>query len=503
MAEVMGDEEKGNARSAAVSRAVSATAGAWIASAVASLVYVAVTSRLFTPSVIGSYSSAMLAEGVVYLALGSGLAVGIQRREELRAGDEAAYVARASLLGLLAAAVLLLIAEPWATLWGNPGAAAFVRGWALVAAVHPLSLVCLGILRRRDEHGKAASALLVAGVGSSALGLIPFVMTHNALWLVASNVLVPVILIVCCAVGGVRVLVLPTLKGGISNGEYVRSSTRLNLTNYVAYNAMAWSVSRFVSSAGLGVYSRAWLMADIPAQGLTAAVTSTLFSGWSTDPDGGEERRFTDTLIVVPAITALLLAAISGMATPLVTVLLGSQWVEATVLLGVLPILLSTLAPQWILVSRLQAMGRFKALAASRVVALAVAAVFLVLVAATQSTVTAAVGAGLVYGAGHAVDLRTAAALGLVKTRSVGHAYLQAALACSGLWALGLLQATDAWRPADAVGYMLLSVLVCVGFAAGLLVLCRGAAGATLEARGVLPEWLPGLFRPSTTRAAR
>ena len=93
MAEVMGDDEKGNARSVAVSRAVSATAGAWIASAVASLVYVAVTSRLFTPSVIGSYSSAMLAEGVVYLALGSGLAVGIQRRAELRAGDEAAYVA--------------------------------------------------------------------------------------------------------------------------------------------------------------------------------------------------------------------------------------------------------------------------------------------------------------------------------------------------------------------------------------------------------------------------
>ena len=481
-------------RSVVLTAAVASGAGAWAASAIASLAYVSVTSRVFTPATIGSYSSAMLAEGLLYLVLGSGLSIGIQRRSGIPDDDEHAYYGRAIVVGLLAGVAMLLLAGPWASLWGNPNAEQFVRIWAMVALLHPLSLVLLGVLRKRDEHSRAAKAMLISGVGCSLLGVIPVLVTRDPLSLVASNILFPALLIGSCVAYGVRGR--PSLSSRIKESQFVRSSTRLNVTNYIAYNAIAWSVSRFISSAGLGVFSRAWLMADLPAQGLASAASSALFPSWGSDDSDSKRAALTDALVVVPAAVALILAVISALATPIVAIFLGAQWTEAIALLAILPIFLAALAPQWLLASRLQAMGKFRVLAVSRIVALVTAAVFVVLVATTGDIVIAAVGAGFVYLTAHIADLKSASALAALAPKPILRAYLQLLTACALLWATGIAQAADIWRPSGAAEMIALGGAAAIGLIAGLLITSRGRAGRVLESRGVIPQWVPQLFRP-------
>lgn len=469
--------------------AVSANMGAWVASAVASLAYLAVSSRIFKPETVGAYSAAMLAEGLVYLILGSGLSIGMHRKAELTQADEQAYLGRSIITGIVAALLMIALAGPWSALWDSPQTEPFTRWWAAVALFHPTSLVLMGILRRRDDHRGAAITVAVAGVGSSLLGVIPVIITRDPLTLVASNVLVPVIMIataVICGAGSV-----PKFPARLAGSGFVNRSTVLNVVNYISYNAMAWSVSRFISVSSLGIYSRAWLMADVPAQGLAGAAASALFPEWSNERRDARSRSLTNTLSIVPSLIALVLASISALSTLLVEVFLGARWTETIVLLGVLPICLTALAPQWLLSSNLQARGKFGTLGASRALGLATAAVFAVLTAVTSDVVTAAVGAGLVHIVAHAVDLRAAGTDGDLDRRAILVSYAQIPAACSVLWSLGLMQAAEIWRPEGVGGNLVVVGTLSAGLIWGLAVLARGQAGKRLKSQGITLFPLP------------
>jgi PST family polysaccharide transporter len=437
----------------------------------------------------------MLAEGLIYLLLGSGLSIAIVRKANLGDNDEQAYLGRSILVGFIAAGLMVALASPWAKLWDSPQSADFLRVWAVTALFHPTSLVLLGILRRRDQHRHAAAVVLIAGVGSSALGVIPVIITRDPLTLVASNILVPVIMIIAAITYGAGST--PKLFGKIEGSRFVNRSTALNATNYVAYNAMAWSVSRFISVAGLGIYSRAWLMADLPAQGLAGAASSTLFPGWSS---GDQDKTLTESLVFIPAAVALLLAMLSALATPLVAFFLGSQWTQAIVVVGVLPICLITLAPQWLLSARLQAGERFGLLAISRAAGLFSAAIFVVVVAASSSLVAAAIGAGLVHASAHAVDLRSASKNDYLKIGKVLRAYLQIPLACSLCWLLGLAQAADLWRPASIADFVTLALATFAGLIIGFKLLTRGEIGNTLRRQKINKDVVLSAIRGATGR---
>ncbi len=469
--------------------------GAWLAGAIASLAYVAITSRAFEPVTIGAYASGVLAELLVYLAVGSGLMVAVQRRADLDSTDEAQYLGRALIAGLAAAAIMLAGADLWGSLWGNPEAVRFTRALAAVALLHPLSLVCIGILRRHDRHRSAAQVLTAAGVGASLLGAIPVIALGTPLTLIASNFLTPLIMVIGCAAAGVSLR--PAFAKRLKDGRFATATVVLNLVNYVAYNALAWSVSRFISVSTLGLYSRAWLMADLPAQGMASSASQVLFPSFSRSSEEVNRETASDALTVLAAVAGVVLGTIGALASVIVIVVLGDSWLESISLLAVLAVSLCAMPPHWLLASQLQARSRFRSLTASRGVALTTAVVFVAVVAITREPLVAAAGAGAVHAAAHAADIRSATALGMIERSAVLRGYLQAALACTPLWAIAILQAASVWEPRSIAALAALSLSAVAAAGLALTIVLRADAGAVLAQRGALPGWLPGFVRPA------
>ncbi|MEI6446553.1 MAG: oligosaccharide flippase family protein [Actinomycetes bacterium] len=485
----------GDSRSGKPVRDTAGNMGAWLAGAIASLAYVAITSRAFEPVTVGAYASGVLAELLVYLAVGSGLTVAVQRRADLGATDEAQYLGRALIAGIVAALVMLAGADLWGSLWDNPEAARFTRALAAVALLHPLSLVCIGILRRHDRHRSAAQVLTVAGVGASLLGAVPVIAIGTPLTLIASNFLTPLIMVIGCAAVGVSLR--PAFARRLRDGRFATATVVLNLVNYVAYNALAWSVSRFISVSTLGLYSRAWLMADLPAQGMASSASQVLFPSFSRSSDEINRGTASDALTVLAAVAGVVLGAIGALSSLIVVVVLGKSWLDAIALLAVLAVSLSAMPTHWLLASQLQAHSRFRSLAVSRGVALATTTAFVALVVITRDPLVAAAGAGAVHAAAHAADMRSATALGMIDRKAVLRGYLQAALACAPLWAIAILQAAAILEPRSAAGLAGLTLGATAAGVVAVAVLLRADAGAVLDRREALPGWIPGFMRPT------
>lgn len=477
---------------------MAANLGAWGAGAVASLGYVAISSRVYLPATIGDYAVGLMAETVVYLAIGSGLAVAVQRLPELDRATGESYVGRALISGLLAAIVMVAGAGTWASLWGAPGAATFTIAFAAVALLHPLGQVVLGMLRSSGRHRTAARATAAAVIGAAIVGVVPVVITRSPIALVASNVLVQVFTLLAAMIAGIRLV--PAFSRSLAEGRFVFASVLLNVANYVTYNGLAWSVSRFIAVATLGLYTRAWLLADLPAQGMATAATQALFPTFAQRSRERTHDVATDSLASVTALTTVALGLIAALSSLLVTLILGDRWREAIPMLAVLACVLAAMPPQWILASQLQGQARFASLRSSRLAGLAVAAGFALLVAFTGEVLVAAVGAGVTHLAIHCVDLRTAASLDLLDARTVLAGYARSVLACIPLWLLAVVQAIGAWQPADLLGLAALAILALLAGAASLLLALRGRPGQVLARNGLLPARLSsGLDRRAST----
>ena len=484
-------EPRGTGRSAGH---VAANFGAWMAAALASLIYVAVCSRVFNPATIGGYAAGVMLETIAYLAVGSGLTVAVQLRAGLDQLEERQYMGRAILAGLITAALLLAVADFWAQLWDAPEAAQFTRIFAVVALVHAAAQVALGTLRGRGQHRDAAAATAFAGVGAAALGVVPVLITREPLTLVASNVFVPVLLLVAASRRGVSLV--PKASRSLAEGRFAMSTVLLNVVNFVAYNSAAWSVSRYISVATLGLYSRTWLLADLPAQGMASAATQALFPSFARMPKDSRSDLATDALACITAVSAVLLAGIAALASVLVPLLLGDAWRDAIPLLALLGIALAAMPPQWLLTSLLQGREEFRRLVPSRALAIAVAAVFAALVAATKDPLIAAAGAGAVQAAAYGAGLFAAAGLGLVQVSKALREHLATAFACAPLWFLAALQAAGIWQPRSVVGIAALMALAALAAAVAVAATLRGRTGHLLVAEDRLPKWVPGFARP-------
>lgn len=474
--------------------------GAWIATAIASLVYVAVSSRVFGPDVVGGYAAAVLAETLAWLAVGSGLAAGIQRIDRSDRAAEGAHLGRAILAGVVAAAVLLAAAGPWADLWGSPGAESLTRAFAVVALMHPLAQVLLGILRVRERQRTAASVTAIAGIAASAIGLVPVLLTREPVSLVVSNALaVALTAAFASAAGGWS---RPGFPRRLAEDRFASSSVLLNLANYVIYGSMAWSVSRFISVSTFGLYSRTWLLADLPAQGAASSTVQALFPAMARSGEEEGRESTTDAVVVTAAASGLLLGKIAALSSLIVPVLLGDAWLDAIPLLAVLGISLTAMPPQWVLAARLQARGRFAQLATSRAIGLLLAAASVVAVASSGEPLLAAGLAGLLQLALLSADLRSASRAGMIDGRTAAGSLLAIAAALVPLWAVAAVQAAGLVEPRGAGELAVLCLAVAVAALVSAAVILRGPIGGILAGRGILPDRLVGIAGRRAGRTA-
>lgn len=461
----------------------------WLVAATAQVLYAGITARLFPPSVFGAYSVAITGLIIVSLSIGSGLPAALMRAPSLSYSEEAAYVGRSLISGVLMALTLLAAGQLWADLWRNASAGPLTQILAIAALGTPLSTVLIGIQRRQGDHNHAAAVVLVASVLSTAVGIATALVFRTPESLLSSNIaLVWLIVAGCIVLGAGR---RPVFGRDLPESAFVRKSVALNLLNYIASNLMAWSASWFITPASLGLYSRALLLSQMPADRLTAGGTAVLFTEYRKIEEVSRRRSaVSDAVVLITATVAMALGLISVMVTLVIRVVLGGgKWNSAIPLLAVLSMSLFFAAPQGVLASALHERGHFRTIYAGQFAGTMAAGMFVVLIALTTDVYWAAWGSGAVYLASHAVNLRAASSRGLILGREVSRAYLLIALAVGPMWTVGLVQATNLWRPASLGAFAFNLLLALLGACFAALVMLRGPVGRVLVRREiVLPD---------------
>ena len=458
-----------------LAKALSGTAAAWGVSALATLIYVSITSRIYSPDIVASYTVGLAALTIGGILLGSGLTMNLQRAPLLEAREEARHVGLSIVAGIILAFLMVAFADIWAGLWGVPGSAAFTRFLGIVALVTPLSTLTAAQLRRSTRHGKASLVLAISSVISAGVGVAAAVHFKSPLALATPNILLPWLLVFGAAIAGANLR--PAFGFKIPERNYVAGAVTYNLMNYLSYNLIPWGIGRFVAPSALGLFSRAYLLASTPVQGIAGSISNTLLSEYRNLSDPKQSRMLTDLLAVTSSLSMLMLAVMSALSTPEIRLVLGSQWIATIPVFVALTLALTTLIPQWTLSLALQALYGFGQQRWSRLAMLALGAIGATAVALTHNIYAGILVIGATQCMGHIVDLYVANQCGLIDLKLLGRVHVRLIVATSPLFALGIAQAIGLWAIADFSGYAMLGSLGLLALAYSAAILRRGATG--------------------------
>ena len=147
-------------------------------------------------------------------------------------------------------------------------------------------------------------------------------------------------------VGTVAVwIAMPWLPGRPSRVSGLRSMVRFGGTVtlnssivYLAYNTEKILLGRFWGAAALGIYGRAYQLANLPVQQLIAAAGSVAFPVLSRMQSDAQRlcRSFLKALSLIVSLTIPVVISCAVFANEIVLVVLGQKWIGAAVVLRLL-----------------------------------------------------------------------------------------------------------------------------------------------------------------------
>ena len=288
----------------------------------------AVTARLLSPSAFGTFAVAMGITGLLGVVLTSATATAVLREHELTPARVWKLWAIALGQGLVGATVTLLAAPAWAALYHSPSSEPLVRWLSIQVGLAPLAVTSAALLRRERRAFADASTQ----AGSVIIGLVVGVV---AVWIWRE----PVLLVVS-PILAVFALLLGTLLMRRERYPWAspdrawsvrRANTQIVLQNlfFFALSAVpVWLVSRVGGDHELGLFSRA---SAIPTMVVGAATVGLVRSAQPYYRSVEHENRgaaLRDLVVMTGAIGIPVMTLVAACARPLITVWLGTAWVD-------------------------------------------------------------------------------------------------------------------------------------------------------------------------------
>jgi O-antigen/teichoic acid export membrane protein len=300
--------------------------------AVVQLGYAAFTSRHADHAAFGRYAIALSATALLSLIASSGLGVAASRMPETDDSVTRALMGMALLTGVGTAAVLILLAEPWARLWGDPGASLAIRFLGLGLILSPAVGVQAGLMRREGKFKLLATVLITSSVIAMAIGMIAVALRPGAVSLAAMTVSGTFLQFTIFAMTlGRRGLPSPSMRNARSELGFGSKALVGSLILYVGITAPVIAMSRAIGVATIGEWNRATVLGYVPLQMATSSAQQALYPEFRSAAENRARTRevwsrlFGLSVMLVWPITA---AALPWF--PFVTrVLLGPDWVLA------------------------------------------------------------------------------------------------------------------------------------------------------------------------------
>ena len=324
-----------------VRRALAMAAGEQYFRLAVQFALIVVVSRLLTPTEIGI---SVIGMGIMAIALGMReFATSdflIQRQQVARDDIRASFTVLVLLTALITIALFGL--APWfGTFYGEEGLARFLRVAAVAGLVEAVSLPIKGLLRRDMAFGTLAlintTAAAVASAATVLLALAGFSYMSFAWATVATAVTTTVLSFYfrpdlsilrpsCRSWGSVLAF------GGYNGASFVINRVYEALPQLV--------LGRILPHSAVGLYNRATIVSDIPDRIVLASVFSVAFPALAAEIRQGRSLKEAYLralgLITVFYWPGQILLAI--LAYPIVSLLLGQQWLAVVPLLQVMAV---------------------------------------------------------------------------------------------------------------------------------------------------------------------
>lgn len=314
------------------------TAGARMAIQVVQFGASLVLARLLLPSQYGLAAVAWTVTSFAFLFNDLGLSSWLVQTQKITGRDAstAFWINAAAGIGLTL--LLLALANPLASLFGHPGLAPLLR-IASIAFTISLTAVPNALLERRMQFRKIAAVDIAAQTTGFSISVLSAILGAGA----ASLVIGP---LAATAIASLASFILarwlPTARpsrvsarkllgyGGHLTGFTILAFWALNLDNLL--------IGRFVGTASLGFYNRAYMLMLMPMQQVSGALGRVLLPVLSSVRE--DEQRFRRVVLRICRTNSVLLCPVliglASVSHNFILVAFGHRWLGTAPLLAIL-----------------------------------------------------------------------------------------------------------------------------------------------------------------------
>lgn len=326
------------------------------------LLYAATNSRVLGDHAFGVYGAAFTSMLFVNLLATAGLTQTVGRMTELHGSRLSGLLIYAVIVGLLAAGALFLTAGFWSAVWGTPQAADTTRVLSATSFLTPIVALASGLSYRLGRFRSLAVVTFVANVSGMILGAAAVFVFRTPESLAVSTISAQ------AGIAGAVLLLMrrqfhgrPSLRQTLADIGYSARIATSGVLSYSAGNVGRITFSRIFGAGPLGQWNRADALTTAPFWQLQSAMIQAVYPEFRHDLEPTERtRRVWADLVVMMAWICLPLAAVEAVLAPVVVgLVLGPHWGLAAQFLPALALIGGVLVPVTLLVSALEALGRF------------------------------------------------------------------------------------------------------------------------------------------------
>jgi O-antigen/teichoic acid export membrane protein len=374
----------------------------------AQLFYAAFTGRLVSPAAFGAYAVAMSTAPLVLMLATAGIGSAAARAQELSEPQVRALATVSLGLGVVAAGIVWLIADPWSLLWGNPEAVDATRWSALGILPAPFLGLLVGLSRRSGKFRQLSMASTGGGFIGMTIGAVFVWNFRSAASLVAMSIGATAIQTVLLVwVVGRRARPGPLRFDVV---EHLRFGTKVVLSNGIGYLTVAapqLALSRGVGAAMLGSWNRAAVITQVPLEMIQNSMVQVLYPEFRHDIGTTDRasKLWLDLLALAAWVMLPLGAVTAACAYFMLPFVLGPGWQTAASLAPWVAMTAATNVPVVVLGSALEATGRFGGVWPPRISGLAITASSAAIALAFHSVLAVIVGLLLAAVVSHALQL--------------------------------------------------------------------------------------------------
>lgn len=289
-------------------------------------------TRLLGPKPFGELAVAMIVFGLGNLLSNVGVTSALIQKEDIQDGDIRLCFTCQMAMGALMALLLVVSAPAWAVFFHEPAVARILRIFSLLFVFQAFGTTAIALLNRRQD-ARTVQGISIISYMVSYLGIgVPLALLGAGIWSLVLAQLSQAFIGSVLAYARVRHSIAPLLHPDHTNlltfGFRVLGA---NICNWGISNLDNAVVGRVSGPVPLGLYSRAFSLAAMPAEGIIFSLLQVLLPGLSrVQTDKAKLRQvYASALGLVFLVLAPMFAAMAAVPDVVILGLYGAKWAGA------------------------------------------------------------------------------------------------------------------------------------------------------------------------------